>query len=71
MHDWMVYFHKGEYVYREMMNDSDRQRIQQWLEDIWNGASENQLEWTNIETGLRFTFRFCADMLIDNLWKHQ
>lgn len=56
MHDWMVYFHKGEYVYREMMNDSDRQRIQQWLEDIWNGPSETQLEWTNNETGLRFTF---------------
>ena len=56
MHDWMVHFHKGDYVYREMMNNSDHKRIQQWLENIWNRtAKERTLHWTNSETGLRYT----------------
>jgi hypothetical protein len=29
VHDWMVHFHKADYVYREMMNNSDHKRIQQ------------------------------------------
>jgi hypothetical protein len=56
MHDWMVHFHKGVYVYREMMNNSDHKRIQQWLENSWNRtAKERTLHWTNSETGLRYT----------------
>ena len=56
MHDWMVYFHKGEYVYREMMNNSDHKRVQQWLEEkILNRAKERKLQWTNPKTGLLYT----------------
>jgi hypothetical protein len=55
MHDWMVHFHKADYVYQEMMNDSDRKRIQQWLERNWDRTKERKLQWTNGETGLRYT----------------
>jgi hypothetical protein len=55
MHDWMVHFHKADYVYREMMNDSDHKRIQQWLEKSWAGTHERALQWTNTETGVHYT----------------
>jgi len=54
MHDWMVHFHKADYVYREMMNDSDHKRIQQWLEKSGDFPHEPTLQWTNAETGLRY-----------------
>jgi hypothetical protein len=56
VHDWMVHFHKADYVYREMMNNSDHKRIQQWLEEkSLNRAKEQKLLWTNPETGLHYT----------------
>jgi hypothetical protein len=55
MHDWMVHFNKADYVYQEMMNDSDHRRIQQWLEKSNDFTLERTLEWTNAETGLRYT----------------
>ncbi len=54
MHDWMVHFHKADYVYQEMMNNSDHKRIQQWLEKSWDRTDERTLQWTNAETGLRY-----------------
>ncbi len=55
MHDWMVHFHKADYVYREMMNDSDYKRIQQWLEKSSDSTHERTLRWTNAETGVHYT----------------
>jgi len=55
MHDWMVHFHKADYVYREMMNDSDHKRIQQWLEKSWNRSREGTLQSTNAETGVHYS----------------
>ena len=56
VHDWMAHFHKADYVYREMMNNSDHKRIQQWLEEkSLNRAKEAKLQWTNPETGLLYT----------------
>jgi hypothetical protein len=55
MHDWMVHFHKADYVYREMMIDSDHKRIQQWLEKSSDFPCERTLQWTNTETGVHYT----------------
>jgi len=56
VHDWMAHFHKADYVYREMMDDSDHKRIQQWLEEkSLNRAKERKLQWTNPKTGLFYT----------------
>ena len=53
MHDWLIRFHKADYVYQEMMNDSDHKRIQQWLEKSSDFSNERTLQWTNAETGVR------------------
>ena len=56
VHDWMAHFHKADYVYREMMNNSDHKRTQQWLEEkSLNRAKERKIQWTNPETGLHYT----------------
>lgn len=56
MHDWMVRFHRADYVYQEMMNDSDHKRIQQWLEKSSDFSSNKRtLQWTNAETGVHYT----------------
>jgi hypothetical protein len=55
MHDWMIRFHKADYVYQEMMNDSDHKLIQQWLEKSSHFSNERTLQWTNVETGVRYT----------------
>jgi hypothetical protein len=55
MHDWIVHFHKADYVYREMMTDADRNRIQQWLEKSHGLFRERTLRWANADTGLRYT----------------
>ena len=55
MHDWMDHFQKADYVYREMMTDADRTRLQQWLDRSLEGAAEQTLLWTNPTSGLRYT----------------
>ena len=55
MHDWMVHFHKADYVYQEMMNDSDHKRIQRWLEKSSDLPHARTLQWTNAETGVHYT----------------
>jgi hypothetical protein len=56
MHDWMDQFHKEDYVYRKMMNDSDHKRIEQWLEKSGVFPDEpKMLQWTNAETGVLYT----------------
>jgi len=55
MHDWMVHFHKADYVHREMMTDSDHKQIQQWLEKSSGFPHERTLQWTNAETGIHYT----------------
>jgi hypothetical protein len=55
MHDWMDHFHKEDYVYRKMMNDSDHKRIEQWLEKSGVFPDELTLQWTNAETGVHYT----------------
>jgi len=55
MHDWVVHFHKADYVYREMMTDADRNRIQQWLGKSHGPSRERTLRWANADTGLSYT----------------
>ncbi|MCM2357550.1 MAG: hypothetical protein NDI77_05330 [Geobacteraceae bacterium] len=56
MHDWMEKFHKSEYVYREMMDDSDRRQIMRLLEQSQQQNPLRTVAWTNGETGIRYTF---------------
>lgn len=56
MHDWMANYHKLEYVYREMMDDSDRQQIMRLLEQSRQSNPQNTAEWTNNKTGVHYTF---------------
>lgn len=56
MHDWMEKFHKAEYVYREMMDDSDRRQIMRLLEQSRQPNPRRTVAWTNEETGIHYTF---------------
>lgn len=55
MHDWIAHFHKGDYVYREIMTDNDRSRLLQWLDSSFDGTSGPTLQWTNSANGLVYT----------------
>ena len=56
MHDWMENFHKLEYVYREMMDAGDRQRITRHLEQSAQAHALKTAAWTNGTTGVHYTF---------------
>jgi hypothetical protein len=58
MHDWMEYFQKGDYVFREMMSDADRTRMLQWLVRNIEGADERTLQWTSQASGLLYTAHY-------------
>jgi len=56
MHEWIARFYKADYVYREMMDNSDHKRIKEWLEEKHFGrVKERKLRWTNPETGVVYT----------------
>jgi hypothetical protein len=56
MHDWVENAHKAEYVYREMMDESDRQQILRLLEQSQQSNPQRTVAWTNANTGVRYTF---------------
>jgi hypothetical protein len=56
VHDWMEGFHRAEYVYREMMDDGDRQQIMGLLEQSQGSNPLRNVAWTNGETGVHYTF---------------
>ena len=56
MHDWVEKSHKAEYVYREMMDDSDRQQILRLLEQSQQSNPQSTVAWTNGKTGVHYTF---------------
>ena len=56
MHEWIAHFYKADYVYREMMDNSDHKRIKEWLEEKHFGrVKERKLRWTNPKTGAVYT----------------
>ena len=56
IHEWLARFFKADYVYREMMDDSDHNRIKEWLEEKHSGrVKERKLQWTNPKTGVAYT----------------
>jgi hypothetical protein len=52
MHDWLEKAHKAEYVYREMMDDSDRQQISRLLEQSQLSNPQSTVSWSNGKTGV-------------------
>jgi hypothetical protein len=56
VHDWMVKLHQADYVYQEMMDDSDRQQINRHLEQSDQPNSRRSVEWTNRTTGVHYNF---------------
>lgn len=56
MHDLMENFHKAEYVYRELMDDSDRLQIMRLLEQSRQPKPQNSVAWTNGKNGIHDTF---------------
>jgi len=56
VHDWMEKSHKAEYVYGEMMDDSDRQQIMRLLEQSQQSTPLRTVAWTNRTTGVHYTF---------------
>lgn len=56
MHDWMERFHKAEYVYLEVMDDSDRQQVLRLLEQSQQPDSPRTAAWVNARTGVHYTF---------------
>jgi hypothetical protein len=56
MHGWLAQSHKAEYVYREVMDDSDRQQVLRLLEQSQQPNSQNNAVWTNNKTGVHYTF---------------
>ncbi len=49
MHDWLKMFHKGEYVYTQIMNDEDRLQLQQFMEQNRERTRKSNLDWTNAD----------------------
>ena len=56
VHDWMKSFHKAEYVYREMMDDRDREQVLRLLEQSRQPNALRTAAWTSGKTGVRYTF---------------
>jgi hypothetical protein len=56
MHDWLEKAHKAEYVYREMMDDSDRLQVSRLLEQSQQPNPQSTVVWTNGKTGVHYTF---------------
>ena len=56
MHDWVENAHKADYVYREMMDDSDRQQILRLLEQSQQSNPQRTVTWTNGRSGVHYTF---------------
>ncbi len=48
----MEKFHQADYVYREMMDDSDRQQIMRLLEQSQQPNLQRTVGWTNHTTGV-------------------
>jgi hypothetical protein len=57
IHDWMERFHKADYVYNEMMDDSDRRQVMGHLEQSRRSNRQSSVAWTNGTTGVRYAFR--------------
>jgi hypothetical protein len=49
-------FHKAEYVYLQMMDDADHERVQRFLEASFKPSAGRTLEWTSADTGLHYVF---------------
>lgn len=60
MHDLMENFHKAEYVYRELMDDSDRRQMVRLLEQSGQTKAQNSVAWTNSRNGIHYSFALNA-----------
>lgn len=56
MHDWIENFHKPSYVFQRIMQDIDRRKILQMLQQSENPSHFRQHSWVNRATGVKFTF---------------
>lgn len=65
MHDWIAHFHKGDYVYQEMMSDADRKRLLKWLDRCMEGAADRTLQWTSEASGLLYTAHYTGTSTSD------
>lgn len=56
MHDWKKMFHKGAYVYHQVMHDEDRGRIQQFMETNRERSRKSGIAWANAD-GVEFRMK--------------
>ena len=55
MHDWLKKFHQPEYVYDQIMDDSDRQQVHALLKQSEKPGHPRSAEWLNPVTRVKFT----------------
>ena len=55
MHDWQKKFHQPEYVYDQIMDDSDRQQVHALLKHSEKLGHPRSTEWLNPVTRVKFT----------------
>ena len=56
MHDWIDNFHKPDYVFFQIMQEFDRQKIHQILRQSAKPGHMRQHSWFNKETRVKFSF---------------
>ena len=54
MHDWLHKFHQPEYVYDQIMDDSDRQQVHALLKQSEKPSHPRSAEWLNPVTRVKF-----------------
>jgi hypothetical protein len=55
MHDWLKNFHNPEYVFDQIMDDSDRQQVHALLKQSEKPSHPRSAEWLNPVTRVKFT----------------
>ena len=55
MHDWLKNFHKPEYVFEQIMDDSDRQQVHALLKQSEKPGHPRSAEWLNPVSRVKFT----------------
>jgi hypothetical protein len=55
MHDWLKNFHNPEYVFDQIMDDSDRQQVHALLKQSEKPGHPRSAEWLNPVTRVKFT----------------
>lgn len=55
MHDWLKNLHKAEYVFDQIMDDSDRKQVYDLLKRSEKPGHPRSVDWINPDSRVKFT----------------